>query len=69
MNEGLKDSESVQEDRNRERRNSAGGGGRGPEASGGLILWIQHTHTVALLCRRRMVDALAESFCFFSALC
>lgn len=59
----------MQKDRNPERRNSTGDEGRRPEASDGLFLLIQHTHTVDLLCRCRMVDTLPDSFCFFSALC
>lgn len=59
--------DNVQKNRN-ERRNSTGDEGQGLRQRVDLSLF-QHTHTVLLLCCCRMVETLADSFCFFSALC
>lgn len=58
----------MQKNRNQERRNSSGDEGQGLRQRVDLSLF-QHTHTVLLLCCCRMVETLADSFCFFSALC
>lgn len=57
----------MQKNRNQERRNSARDEGQGLRQRLGLS-WFQHTHTL-LLCCCRMVETLADSFCFFAALC
>lgn len=49
-------------------RNWTGDEGEGLRQRVDLSLF-QHTHTVLLLCCCRMVETLADSFCFFSALC